>query len=739
MKKLTLLSFVAFLFIAQVGCSQHSVVQYLNLDFEQHTNGFPSKWRGYGGAKYKIYVDSDHAKNGKFSAVIENTGEESKFRTLTIALPSNYQGDSIRLSGYIKTENVTEGYAGLWINIEPKIGYNGMVDKGVKGTTNWTKYEITLALKPEATNKIEIGGILVGKGKMWLDHLHVSIDGKELDDPDLKIYKQTLAVTDKEFDLGSGIVFSNQNKVSVDNLDLLGKIWGFLKYHHPEVAKGNYNWDYELFRFLPQYLKVNNDQQRDGLLIAWIEKYGKPVACANCKPTSDKAVLAPDLSWLDESNLSDHLKQLLKGIYNNRNQGGNYYVTLTPNIFNPLFINEKSYEGMSYPDGGFRLLSLYRYWNMVEYFSPNRHLTDKKWHSVLKEYISKFLDAKDRLAYELAVLQLIGEINDGHAALKGANKIFEWRGDFVAPFKIEFVENKPVVVGYLNSGFSSKAKLKIGDIITHIDGRAVESIVDSLKPYYPASNEISILRGISADLLRSRKNTIQIKYISANHSKQEILSLYEKRLLASNSNTAAQERIKSFKLLEGNIGYISLGDVTAEDIPEIKKAFKNTKGIIADSRKYPKTSIVFPLGSYFVTEPTTFVKISHGNPDNPGEFTFRDGPKIISDGNKYKGKLVVLVNEKSQSAAEYIAMAFRAVKNATVVGSTTAGADGNISEIPLPGGLTTLISGIGVYYPDGRPTQRIGIVPDVVVKPTIEGIKNKKDEVLLKAIEIINR
>ena len=48
-----------------------------------------------------------------------------------------------------------------------------------------------------------------------------------------------------------------------------------------------------------------------------------------------------------------------------------------------------------------------------------------------------------------------------------------------------------------------------------------------------------------------------------------------------------------------------------------------------------------------------------------------------------------------------------------------------------------MISGIGVYYPDGTNTQRIGIVPDIWVEPTINGIKQGKDEVLKKAIEII--
>ena len=87
----------------------------------------------------------------------------------------------------------------------------------------------------------------------------------------------------------------------------------------------------------------------------------------------------------------------------------------------------------------------------------------------------------------------------------------------------------------------------------------------------------------------------------------------------------------------------------------------------------------------------------------------------------YAGKVVVLVNDSSMSQAEYTAMAFRAGQQVTVVGSTTAGADGNVSNIPLPGGLKLMMSGIGVFYPDKTPTQRVGIVPDVFVEPTRDG------------------
>ncbi|MCT1526938.1 S41 family peptidase [Sphingobacterium hotanense] len=741
MKKLTL-SVIITLFFLNLGCAQTSEIHKLNLDFEQVENNYPTKWENFGSKDYKIYVDSVNAQNGKISAVIESQGDKSDFKALAINLPNNYNGKFIRLSGYVKTENVTDGYAGLWLRIDPQIGFDNMNSRGITGTTDWKEYEITLPLNPKKTDKIVIGGLLVGKGKMWLDNLQVSIDGKDLDNKNIEIYTREIlpAEKDKEFDNGSNITFSNLTNETINNLELLGKIWGFLKYHHPEIAKGNYNWDYELFRVLPEYLKTKNNKERDKILISWIKKYENLATCEKCKSTPSDAVLKPDLSWIDDSNLSNSLKSSLREIYNNRNQEENYYIKLHPNVGNPDFTNENPYSNMPYPDSGFRLLALYKYWNMIEYFFPNKHLTNKKWDTVLKGYIPKFINAKNELEYELVAIQVIGEINDTHANLWGGrNKVDELRGNNYAPFKAEFVENKLVVTDYFNPEFSDQAKLKIGDVITYINGKSVENIVDSLKDYYPSSNDASMLRDISVDLLRSTKNTINLKYISENKENEQEVQLHDRKQLAMYHWYKVNNDKKCYKLLDGNIGYITLANIKEEDIPEIKKSFINTKGIIIDIRNYPSTFVPFSLGSYFLSESTPFVKFTQGNPNNPGEFTFTKALSIPQNGKTYKGKLVVLVNEKSQSQAEYTAMAFRAVKNSTIIGSTTAGADGNVSEILLPGGLRTMISGIGIYYPNGTETQRVGIVPDIIVKPTIEGIKKGKDEILEKAIEIINR
>ena len=181
-----------------------------------------------------------------------------------------------------------------------------------------------------------------------------------------------------------------------------------------------------------------------------------------------------------------------------------------------------------------------------------------------------------------------------------------------------------------------------------------------------------------------------------------------------------------------------MAHIKKEDISKIKEEFQDTDGIIIDIRNYPATSILYELGPYFVSSNKPFVKFTTANLKNPGEFTFVNTLNMQSTGKTYEGKVVILINELTLSHAEFTAMAFRVADNSIIIGSTTAGADGNVSEISLPGGLLTMISGIGVNYPDGKETQRVGIIPDIIIKPTIEGIRNRKDELLDKAIEIIN-
>jgi len=192
-----------------------------------------------------------------------------------------------------------------------------------------------------------------------------------------------------------------------------------------------------------------------------------------------------------------------------------------------------------------------------------------------------------------------------------------------------------------------------------------------------------------------------------------------------------------YHLLNKDIGYVYPARYSNKDLPAIKKMFAETKGIIVDMRCYPSDFMPFTFGEFIKQGDAPFVKFTQGSVEAPGYFHF--GPLLnIKGGGPYKGKVVVIVNEKAQSQAEYTTMAFQSSPNVTVIGSTTAGADGNVSSIILPGGIQTAISGIGVIYPDGTESQRVGVKIDKVVKPTIAGVKAGRDELLEEAVRVIS-
>lgn len=543
---------------------------------------------------------------------------------------------------------------------------------------------------------------------------------------------------DLAFDEGSGIEFPDLNETLVEDLVILGKVWGFIKYHHPEVGRGNYNWDAELFRLLPQYIKVEHPDQRDQLLLQWIDSYGKIDSCKRCPKSSSKSFLNPDHQWLEKSAMDVKLKNKLREIYRNRYLGKHYYIEMNGKVGNPVFTKERPYSHMPFPDAGFRLLSIYRYWNMIQYYFPYRHLTDIAWEEVLRKHIPRLLNAENELQYELAVLQLIGEVRDTHANLwGGGDQIREWKGNYFPPFQLRYIEKKAVVYEYFNDSYKEKAGLEVGDVILSVNDQRTQDLIDSLKGYYPASNATAQRRNFMPDLLRSQTDSVRIQFLSNGDTIETWMSLYHTDSIDRYSGFQSKKG-KSFKFLEDKIGYINLGSIQTEDIQKIRSEFKDARGIIIDIRNYPGSFVPFSLGSFFVSSSTPFVKFTKGSTKNPGEFVFSEPLYIKPTNSTYEGKVVVLVNEYTQSQGEYTAMAFQAGMNTTVLGSTTAGADGNVSEILLPGGLRTMISGIGVYYPDGTETQRVGVIPDIAVEPTIEGIQSGRDEYIEKAIQYIN-
>lgn len=171
----------------------------------------------------------------------------------------------------------------------------------------------------------------------------------------------------------------------------------------------------------------------------------------------------------------------------------------------------------------------------------------------------------------------------------------------------------------------------------------------------------------------------------------------------------------------------------------------NTQAIIFDLRTYPKLT-GWGLSRYFVSKPTVTnldwkMQVSYKTMLFGGNDLSENNQLIIyprSDKKIYKGKIVVLCNELSLSLSEFTTVLFQGAGKATTIGSQTMGADGDIATIYFPGGYRSNFSALGVRYPDGTETQRVGVKIDIECKPTLKGLQAGCDEVLERAIRFIN-
>ncbi len=143
------------------------------------------------------YVAKDAFKKAVTMATAPPRG--SGFGVATATFPvADAIGKKVKFSGWIKTENVTRGYAGLWWRVDgpmegdrPKmLAFDNMAARGPKGTTDWTQYVIELPVAEDATN-INFGALFPGDGTAWFDGLKIELDGKTYDSGNIDLDFET--------------------------------------------------------------------------------------------------------------------------------------------------------------------------------------------------------------------------------------------------------------------------------------------------------------------------------------------------------------------------------------------------------------------------------------------------------------------------------------------------------------------------------------------------------------------
>lgn len=521
------------------------------------------------------------------------------------------------------------------------------------------------------------------------------------------------------------------------NLYYSCKIWGFYKYFHTEVAKGPtvVKWDYALLTHLAQVTPDITAEAYNQSLLEMLSKAGtmaEPTTTLPVLPDSLKPNL--DLNWLNDSFLNDEIKQKLAAVRDKFRPQNNYYVKEQSGV-NLSFATDTSYASGDLSDLKIRLLALFRYWNCINYFYPYKNIMDQDWDNTLNEMLPVFINCTTENDISLAFLKMAAHINDTHATIYNAS-ITEIVGFNYLPLMLKTVQNKIVITNSLDSLLD----IQRGDILLEVNNRPVEFLKDSISQICSASNISVLNRVVNNRLLRGNNQPVKLK-IENQEGVSKIISC--NRIPESNYfNMVVNLGPPKWSVINVNgksFGLINMGKLLENDIHQMFIELWDTDALIFDIRYYPNETL-WTLVNYLFTENLHIADFTNPNERYPGTISLDHEVLNVTPTSLgyYDKKIVLLFNEDTQSQAEYTVMGLERHTGAVKIGSQTSGADGNVSLIWMPGNTGTYITGLGAFYPDGTPTQRIGIVPDIEVHPSIAGIRAGRDEIMEIALQTVS-
>ena len=521
-----------------------------------------------------------------------------------------------------------------------------------------------------------------------------------------------------------------------ERLSKLCRVWGYVKYTHPAFLLGERDWDEELLALIPQVRALETDQEVNALLHQWFMSLGeidygtdKPAPLWAEAAEEDRLVIT-DTSWTTDAEylgeeLAADLGQLgeIPNISRRKAPVTMLYASRVE-VSYPSFRCEKKYPDMDFGDVGYRLLGLFRVWNIMEYYFPYHDLLEEDWEDCLDELVPRMMEGSDEQSYTLTICALLAGLHDNHVSLSPG-------GSGYAPVPVTEAEGRLVV-----SAAPEGCPLKLGDVILQVNGTTVEEIAQLLKVYVPCSREeIFLSRNASAILVAMGINNPQAEVTVLRDGTEETV------LCGSLSVSAGGESPQEdYLILDGNIGLINPANLQVR--ASMMEDLRDTDGLIIDLRQYP-TSGLFDFSSYFTTEyapvfidaspsgavPGAYVKEVHSagyQPDDERRGVYH-----------YDRPVVVLVDEFTQSAGEWAAWSLGKGEKVVLMGQNTSGALNRIGNAPLPGGFWFTFTAVRAELDDGSQLQRVGITPDIPVARTIQGIKEGRDELMEAAAAYI--
>ena len=279
---------------------------------------------------------------------------------------------------------------------------------------------------------------------------------------------------------------------------------------------------------------------------------------------------------------------------------------------------------------------------------------------------------------------------------------------------------------------SDTGDLQRGDAVIAVNGESIPAFIERKGKLIAASNPGCIQRDMAMSISFSARGNAVYTVIRDGDTMMSFRkfrkALYSSGIRQSTLTWFRGKELQPFDVIDDSTAYIHAEDISAYDF---RKCLKYDR-LIVDLRNYPMNASLMWLMSLMPSSSPIALAVT---PDimRPGLFTRR-----ISDmTGRGRRRIVLLVDSRTQSASEYLVMQMQRSPQVTTVGSMTAGADGNVVRLSLPGDFVFQIGGARVEYPDGGQCQRSGVRIDHLVPQKVDDIAAGTDTQIEYALNLL--
>jgi C-terminal processing protease CtpA/Prc len=546
------------------------------------------------------------------------------------------------------------------------------------------------------------------------------------------------------------LTFAQTPPAEADRLVATGKLWTTVKYFHPYLAYRDIDWDKALVDALPRIRSAATPAEYAAAVQSMLDALKDPTTHTGAATVRSEPNVSAQRVWIHNGLL--HPAFLIRAGAEIETVviplGGSVEASVrlsepAASAAPPAPAPDRAYAENPYPAAEYRILAAYKISAVFHYFFAYRDLMDEDWDDLLPVYLPKFIRAKDAREYNLAIAEWLTHVADSHASVE-SKTLSEYFGVAPVGLRLRLIEKQPVITQVLDPE-AAKAGIRAGDIVKKIDGETVFDRFKREAQYVAASTPQALGAALMTRILNGPEGTLAALTIEDASGNRKDVGV--KRSASFLGGPRTERDGEAVKLLPGNIGYVDLERLKRADVDSMFEKLRAAKAIVFDARgasAETSEAIAARLTEARDAPVAVFTGPLTMNPDVPrsGVATHTSSYFFVqtiplSGEWKYKNRTVMLIDERTIDDAEHAGLFLEAANKTAFIGSPSAGADGDVNDLVVPGGVTIHFSARDVRHANGGKLQRLGLQPSVSVSPTIKGIRDGRDEVLEEALEYL--